>query len=250
MLMTLTVSFQMTEESQEIVSKSMMQGFNDMASKAGTSVTGGQTIMNPSPIIGGVAMSVVNEDEFLTPCRSQPGDLILLTKPIGTQIAVNLWEWLGTCPEYLDTFPERPSDEEITRIYHQACESMASLNLNAAKLVMKFQAHACTDVTGFGILGHAENLVSIQHQEVDFVFKTLPVIQGVMKIDKMAPFFKLKEGLSAETSGGLLVVVERDKADLFLKEFKEMQGKEAWIVGEVVCGMRRVVLDGLEILEV
>ena len=250
MLMTLTVSFNMPAEAQEIVSRSMMQGFVDMAGKAGTQVTGGQTIMNPSPIIGGVAMSVVREDEFLRPCRSQPGDVIVLTKAVGTQIAVNLWEWQGTCPEYLESFPEKLSSEEIGRIYKQACDSMARLNRTAAGLMIKFSAKACTDITGFGLLGHAENLVSVQHEKVDFVIKKMPVIRGVEKVDRMAPYFKLREGLSAETSGGLMIVLDRAVVEQFLIEFKEQEGVDAWVIGEVVQGERKVFIDEVEIVEV
>lgn len=250
MLMTLTVCTGMNDEAQEIVTKAMMQGFIDTASKAGSGVTGGQTIMNPSPIIGGVAMSVVREDQFLRPCRSQAGDLILLTKPLGTQIAVNLFEWLHSKPATLAQLNPRPSDSEILRIYNQACGYMAGLNRNAASLMLKYNAHACTDITGFGIYGHAENLVSIQHESVNFVIKTLPVIKGVINIDQQLPYFKLKIGESAETSGGLFIVIEREKAELFLQDFLNLEGRAAYVVGEVVEGDRKVVMEDCEVLEV
>ena len=250
MLMTLTVCTGMNDEAQEIVTKGMMQGFIDTASKAGSGVTGGQTIMNPSPIIGGVAMSVVREDQFLRPCRSRAGDLILLTKPLGTQIAVNLFEWLHSKPATLAKLDPRPSDSEVMRIYDQACGYMASLNRNAASLMLKYNAHACTDITGFGIYGHAENLVSIQHEPVSFIINVLPVIKGVIAIDQQLPYFKLKIGESAETSGGLLIVIEREKAELFLRDFLEVEGREAFVVGEVVEGDRKVLMQDCEVLEV
>lgn len=250
MLMTLTVSTAMNDEVQETVTKAMMQGFVDTATKAGSGVTGGQTIFNPSPIIGGVAMSVVREDQFLRPCRSQKGDLILLTKPLGTQIAVNLYEWSHSKPEILGKLNPMPSTEEIMQIYSKACSYMASLNRNAASLMLKYNAHACTDITGFGIVGHAENLVTVQHESLNFIIKTLPVIKGVISIDQQLPYFKLRVGESAETSGGLLIVIEREKAQQFLEEFSRIEGRDAWIVGEVVEGERKVLMDNCEILEV
>ena len=71
----------------------MIQGFNDCATDARTMITGGQSIMNPWPIIGGVANVVCQEDEYIRPYHGKAGDIIVLTKPLGTQVAVNLHEW-------------------------------------------------------------------------------------------------------------------------------------------------------------
>lgn len=72
----------------------MISGFNDCATEAGTSITGGQSIMNPWPMIGGVANVMVQEEEYVKPNYGEPSDLILLTKPLGTQPAVNLMQKL------------------------------------------------------------------------------------------------------------------------------------------------------------
>jgi selenide,water dikinase len=69
----------------------MMRGFNDCATEADTKVTGGQSIMNPWPIIGGVANVVVLKDEYVRPNFGKDGDVIVLTKPLGTQPAVNMF---------------------------------------------------------------------------------------------------------------------------------------------------------------
>ena len=69
-------------------------------------------------------------------------------------------------------------------------------NRTGAKLMHKYDAHACTDVTGFGILGHAQNLVATQLKDVDFVVHTLPIIRDMEKIDKKVFDFKLLEGYS------------------------------------------------------
>ena len=66
----------------------------------------------------------------------------------------------------------------------------------------KYDAHACTDVTGFGILGHAQNLVVTQHKDVDFVVHTLPIVRDMEKIDKKVHDFKLLEGFSGASSKG------------------------------------------------
>ena len=69
-------------------------------------------------------------------------------------------------------------------------------NRSGAKLMHKYDEHACTDVTGFGILGHAQNLVVTQHKDVDFVVHTLPIIRDMEKLDKKIHDFKLLEGFS------------------------------------------------------
>ena len=81
---------------------------------------------------------------------------------------------------------------------------MARLNRNAAYLMHKYEAHAATDVTGFGILGHARNLASNQKAEVAFVIHTLPILANMVKVyEACGVNFKLLDGFSAETSGEL-----------------------------------------------
>lgn len=84
MLMILGISLQMNESERHIVTKEMMRGFNDCASEANTVITGGQSIMNPWPMIGGVANVTLQKNEYVRPNHGEAGDLILLTKPLGT----------------------------------------------------------------------------------------------------------------------------------------------------------------------
>jgi len=83
-LMILGVSLMMNEDQREIVTREMIRGFNDCATEAETKITGGQSIMNPWPMIGGVANVMVLKDEYVRPNFGQPGDVIILTKPLGT----------------------------------------------------------------------------------------------------------------------------------------------------------------------
>lgn len=89
-LMILAASLDMDESSRDIVARQFIKGFDDAANDAGTAVTGGQTVKNPWPIIGGVAKSVCREEDFIRPINAQVGDVIILTKPLGTQVAVNV----------------------------------------------------------------------------------------------------------------------------------------------------------------
>jgi len=116
---------------------------------------------------------------------------------------------------------------------------MCRLNRSGAKLMHKYDAHACTDVTGFGILGHAQNLVVTQLKDVDFVLHTLPIVRDMEKIDKKIHDFKLLEGFSAETSGGLLIALPAANAEAFCAEIEEIDGEKAWVIGDVVEGSKK-----------
>lgn len=94
--------------------------------------------------------------------------------------------------------------EEVEKAYQDAMQCMARLNRNAARLMHKYDAHGATDVTGFGILGHARNLAANQKSEVSLVLHSLPILANMVKIFKACGInFKLLEGFSAETSGTL-----------------------------------------------
>lgn len=234
MLMIMGVSRDMGESERMIVSKEMIRGFNTLAASANTEVTGGQTVLNPWPIIGGVAMAIVSEDEFVLPVHAKVGDVIILTKPLGTQLAVNAHQWLNTNPTRYDTIKNLVTDDEIRKMYHHAMLSMARLNRTAASLMKKYDAHAATDVTGFGIIGHATNLASNQNDALDIEIHTLPTIKGVKEVASVATGFKFAEGLSAETSGGLFICLPKEKAQLFIEELQRIDHWPAWIIADCV----------------
>lgn len=251
MLMLLGVSNQMTLKEREVVTPLVIKGFNDLALEAGTTVNGGQTVLNPWFIVGGVASGVVSNSEFIMPENAVVGDVLVLTKPLGTQIAVNAHQWLED-PKWWARIKDVTTTEEVEKAYQNAMQCMARLNRKAADLMHKYDAHGATDVTGFGILGHARNLVANQKSEVSFVLHTLPILANMVKIFKACGVnFKLLEGYSAETSGGLLVCLTRDKAQSFCDELQAVDGHPAWIVGEVVYGNREVRIDeDVKVIEV
>jgi selenide,water dikinase len=94
-LMLLAVSLDMEERVRDVVATELIRGFAAAVREAGASVTGGQTVLNPWPVIGGVASSVVREEDLVRPGGAVPGDVLVLTKPLGTQVACNMWQWRG-----------------------------------------------------------------------------------------------------------------------------------------------------------
>ena len=155
-LMLLAACRDMPPDQRQICTQEMVRGFRDACLQGGTSVTGGQTVLNPWPIIGGVATSVVAEGEFVSSDGAQLGDLLVLTKPLGTQIAVNVHQWRHTPnSKHWQQIQEQTviTETQADDMMHAAVCSMARLNQTAGRLMLKYKAHAATDVTGFGILG-------------------------------------------------------------------------------------------------
>lgn len=232
-LMILAASTDMNKKQQSVTTTLMIKGFNDLATEAETEVTGGQTVKNPWPIIGGAATAVCTESEFIMPRHAVPGDVIVLTKPLGTQVAVNVHQWIFNETKWADV-KDLITKEEAIRAYEMAMYSMSRLNRNAARLMHKYGAHAATDVTGFGIIGHGRNLAGNQNAAVNFEIHTLPIIRSMKEVDDKVDRYSLMEGFSAETSGGLFVCLPPDKAEAFCKELESLDNSPAWIIGRVL----------------
>jgi len=166
--------------------------------------------MNPWPIIGGVANVVCHDSEYVKVNQAVPGDILVLTKPLGTQVAVNLNEWLIEGNEKWEKSSKYFTAERAKEAYFLSVESMAHINKNAATLMKKYNCHGATDITGFGIRGHAKNLVEVQKELVDFRIHSLPIIDGMEVINNNVFNFRLLDGYSAETSGGLFCAVPQN----------------------------------------
>ncbi|CAH8574178.1 unnamed protein product [Heterobilharzia americana] len=237
LLLLLGVPREMTKEEREISNCLLMEGFRDCALEAGTHVRGGQTVLSPWMMIGGVATSVCNDSEYIMPNQAVVGDVLVLTKPLGTQIAVSVYYWmLEESPSWSENLCNVISVDKVKSLFHAATLSMSHLNRAGARLMHKHHAHGCTDVTGFGVLGHANNLVQVQvNDNLAFKIHTLPCLEGSSLISKaLNDRLKLLQGLSPETSGGLLIVLPRESAQAFCDELTAETGCPSWIVGDVI----------------
>lgn len=241
-LMILGVSLLMKENERKTITKEIIRGFNDKANQAGTKVTGGQSVMNPWPMIGGTAISVVKKDKVKFPNNAKSGDKLILTKPLGTQVCVNVVQWFIEKNSNWEKSLEYISESEMWECYYKAEDSMSRLNLSAAKLMEKYKIGACTDVTGFGIKGHCENLVKAQKKDLKFVISLMPIIPKMDIINHKVFNFKLSQGYSAETSGGLLIAIDKNDAENYIKELAGL-GEQAWIVGDIIDGNREVEVN-------
>jgi len=97
---------------------------------------------------------------------------------------------------------------------------MATLSLVGARLLRKHQVGACTDVTGFGILGHADYLAQAQKNKIEFVINRLPVYKHLLKVEGKVMNFRFLEGYAAETSGGLLMSVNPSKKEALMRDLE------------------------------
>lgn len=292
LLMLLAASREMEPSARRIVTRRMIEGFRDTAKEAGSVVTGGQTVLNPWPIIGGVASTVCKDEEIVMPTRIVPGNVFVLTKPLGTQVAVNLRQWAKRKDKNASLWsrafeawektvhrahehthehnslkrkdnPAAPHQDQdhvqdhdhhhhdqgqghdasrhaalfesfVSASFSKAQESMCRLNRAGASLMLPLGCTGATDVTGFGILGHASNLAGNQAVPLEICIRRIPVIAGMRSIDNgLNGMFGLEKGRSAETSGGLLAAFPTEKDALrFIEELEAKDGCKAWIVGE------------------
>lgn len=232
-LMILGVSNKMPRDERFIGTHLMMKGFADAVHAAGGKVTGGQTVINEWPVLGGCAKSIAKEKDFIRPDQGRAGDALILTKPLGTQPAAFMRDWSKVPCKWERAAPYLTL-EQLDRAFKVACASMARLNLNAAKLMHKYGAHSGTDITGFGLMGDSNKLARECNDDVELVFHTLPIIKDMAKLDKPFPFFKLLKGYAPETSGALLIMIPPENADAFCKELEEVDGWPAWRVGDAL----------------
>lgn len=243
-LMILAASTQMKKPEQLIVTQLMMKGFADKVREAGGRVAGGQSVLNEYPMIGGAAIGIVRSESPYVPRNAKPGDVLVLTKPLGSQILVNVNQYyMNKDEKYKKLFEEKKliTEEQIERLYQQGLHYMAQLNKKAAELMLKHGATSSTDVTGFGILGHAQNLAEVQLAEVDFLIESLPTYSVLSNLDKVVRDFRFKEGLAAETSGGLLISLPADRVSAFTSDM-QASNRSVWHVGKVVAGHRKARL--------
>ena len=103
------------------------------------------------------------------------------------------------------------TESELVEAFYRAEEQMATLSLAPAELIQKYKSHACTDITGFGVLGHANYLAQAQKNKVNLVLNKFPVYKNLIKIEHKVQDFKLMDGYAAETSGGLLICMPKSQ---------------------------------------
>ena len=222
--------------------REILRGGSDKVLEAGASIAGGHSVDDNEPKYGLAVTGVVHPERILTNCDAKEGDALILTKPIGTGVLFN------ACRSKKLPF------RELELILPQ----IASLNKKALEIALNFDIHACTDITGFGIVGHSLEMAKGSGVQINLFYDKLPFYSHALSMyrkgettgsnqanRKLAEgLFKKNKGLSREeeellfdpqTSGGLLFSLPSAESDRLITEFKKAGVEAAVQVGEVVA---------------
>jgi selenide, water dikinase len=222
----------------------MLKGFGDFCREMGAPVVGGHTIRNPWPIIGGAATGIGNPEKIVFTKGAQVGDNLFLTKPLGIAPAMAAYR-LRKEPDGQELLSGVP-DDLIKAAIEEAIQSMISSNKPVAEAMQKVPVHAATDVTGFGLKGHAASMAMLGN--VDIVIDQLAVIRGTPLLTEIFGY-PLLQGEAKETAGGMLIAVSKKDTDDLLSELDKRKVPH-FAVGFVAKGCGKVnVLKNVKIVE-
>jgi len=245
----------------------ILSGGIDKMNEAGVAIIGGHSI-NDSEIKAGFAVTgTIDTDKIVTNATAKPGDVLILTKPLGTGI-VAFAAQIG-----------RAKAESV----EATAKSMTTLNKKASQLMVKFGAHACTDVTGFSLMGHLAEMALSSGVNVEIIWDDIPLFPGVLEYaaagilpgaiernkescgdriiaDEALPQEMVDMCYDAQTSGGLLIVIKKSDADVFLKALHGAGISAAAIIGMVrekgsglvhikTTGSRKFVIEGRKTMD-
>lgn len=198
----------------------MLKGLGDFCREMDTPVVGGHTIRNPWPIIGGAATGIGDPEKIVYTKGAKVGDRLFLTKPLGIAPAMAAYRLRKDeeGKELLEGVPEDLVDVAV----NQAITGMITSNKPVAEVMQQVPVHAATDVTGFGLKGHAANMAMLS--KVDIVIDKLWVIRGTPTLTDIFGY-PLLTGESKETAGGILLAVAKENADDLQSELDKRRVK-------------------------
>ena len=224
------------------VLEDILRGAHDKAREAGINVLGGHTIEDPEPKYGMVVSGVVHPEKIIKNEGAKAGDVLILTKPLGSGI--------------LSTAIKRGLVSEEVR--KEVTGWMSMLNKTAAELMRNYAVHACTDVTGFGLLGHLREMTKASHCDVELHFEKLPFMSevknlaaaGIIPGGTYNNLDYVREDVDfgtmsrtqqllladAQTSGGLMIALPESAAQSLLNDLKDKGLQQAAIIGKFTEG--------------
>jgi selenide,water dikinase len=228
--------------------REILHGGYDKVSEAGASIAGGHSVDDNEPKYGLAVTGVVHPDRILTNCGAKEGDALILTKPLGTGVLFNACR-----SRKLPWHDLEPILSEV-----------ASLNKKAIEIALNFHIQVCTDITGFGIIGHSLEMAKGSGVQINLFYDKLPFYPNALHMYRRGETTgsnkanrKLAEGLfekmrklsdaeeellfDPQTSGGLLLSVPSSEADQLITELKKGRIEVIARVGEVVASSQPCV---------
>lgn len=228
------------------VAAEILRGGADAVAQAGASICGGHTVDDPEPKYGLCVFGVVEPERIMRNTGAQAGDLLYLTKPLGTGLLSAAYK-IG---------------EASAAEFEPAIASMEELNRAGAEAMLAAGAHAATDVTGFALAGHLHEMIEGSALDAVVRFEDLPLFERAWELccaycrpnrtfsimDFAEPFvvqgaldddeFDNRMGVlcDPQTSGGLLVALPPQAAGVFEREFEARSGRKPWCIGRFEPG--------------
>jgi selenide, water dikinase len=222
------------------VLKEILRGGQEKVAESGALVVGGHTVVDDIPKYGLAVTGIVHPEKVITNANAEQGDVLVLTKAIGTGVIIS----------------GKKGNEVTDKVYSEAIETMKRLNSASATVMQEFNVRAATDVTGFGLLGHAMKMAEASDVSIEINSNAVPIIEGAYDlVDKgyipCASFSNqeyLKEVVSfskgldynlkmllldAQTSGGMLICVSQNQADALVGRLREEGDVVSTVVGRV-----------------
>ena len=225
------------------VLKDILRGGLDKMREAGVVLVGGHSVDDLEPKYGLSVMGVVHPKRLVTNGGARPGDKLVLTKPLGTGIICT-------------AIKAGAADKETVA---KVSGSMAALNDKASELMQEVGVHACTDITGFGLIGHAWQMADNSRVGIEFNSASVPFLSEAVEFAQngfcpgglhrnrefysksvefveQVPEYVQDILFDPQTSGGLLISLTPEAAQLLLDKLLKAKVRPAAIVGEVISG--------------
>ena len=218
----------------------ILKGSADKVNEAGAVIIGGHTLQDSEIKYGLSVTGIIHPDRIVTNAGARAGDVLVLTKPLGTGLVISAIKTNKVLEEHINL---------VTR-------SMVLLNKASSEAMLEVGVSACTDITGFGLMGHAYELAEASKVTLSFFAGRIPVFDGCERyvrmglmpgVSKLSKKYlkdairidpKVREELvdvlfDAQTSGGLLISVPKGKAEILCTKLKERGALTFDVVGEV-----------------
>jgi len=222
------------------VLEEILQGAQYIADKAGIHIIGGHTVDDTEPKFGWSVTGIIHPDKVIKNNSAKPGDILVLTKPIGTGI--------------LSTALKQNLLEDVT--IAELKNTMIELNKNASEVMMETNVSSCTDITGFGLLGHLLEMMNASNTSAVIELEKVPMLNKVLELASSGiipggtknnyehtlnqvhysnDISELRRLIlnDAQTSGGLLISVSESEYETLLKLLKERKVPTVAVIGRV-----------------
>jgi selenide,water dikinase len=231
--------------------KDILKGGHDKVVEAGACMVGGHTVDDEEPKYGLCVNGVVHPDRIITNAGAQPGDALILTKPLGSGVLFNA---------------VRSGKLPFKDLERDTLPSLASLNGKAMEVALQYDLHACTDITGFGILGHLLEVAHGCNSGVILDYKKLPFYADALAmykkgettgsnkpnramvarhpLDIQISLSPAEEELlyDPQTSGGLLLILPGSQADELIAALTTANVQTAVRIGEITASSVEIVV--------